>query len=103
METEKLFVYGIFLDEDRRQRYGMSNPHYTTVPGYITVGGHIVEAVQVENKNIALTGVLVDMDSSRWEPLDRLEAGYNRVKVKTVTGEEAWMYEGKFAKNSLSK
>lgn len=90
--TEKLFVYGIFLDEYNRNAYGMSNPKYCTVPGYITVGHGIVQAVPVEDKKIALTGLLVDMDSSRWTPLDRLEGGYERAKVKTHNGIEAWMY-----------
>lgn len=95
METEKLFVYGIFLDEGNRASFGMSNPEYRTVSGYLTKGSRIVSAYPVEDKRVALTGLLVDMDSSRWEPLDRLEGGYNRVKVTTTSGEKAWMYEGK--------
>lgn len=74
--------------------YGMYNPRYTTVPGYITVGGGIVEAVEVGNQSIALTGLLVDMDSSRWANLDALEGAYDRKKVTTHDG-EAWMYVGK--------
>lgn len=90
--TEKLFVYGIFLGEGQRNAYGMTNPRYATVPGYITVGHHIVQAVPVNSKDIALTGLLVDMDSSRWRPLDSLEGGYDRVKVVTDGNVEAWMY-----------
>lgn len=91
-KTEKLFVYGIFLDESRRDRFGMTKPYYSTVPGYITRGSGIVQAVEVEDKQIALTGLLVDMDSSRWAPLDALEGGYDRVKVSTHDGVQAWMY-----------
>lgn len=90
--TEKLFVYGIFLDERNRDRYGMTNPEYTTVPGYITIGSGIVQAMPVDDNNIALTGLMVDMDSERWERLDALEGGYDRIKVKTHYGDEAWMY-----------
>lgn len=91
-KTERLFVYGIFLDEDRRQHYGMSNPRYTTIPGFITVGKGIVQAVRVQDKSIALTGVSVDMDADRWGPLDALEGGYDRIKVKDDKGEELFMY-----------
>lgn len=90
--TEKLFVYGIFLDENNRNRFGMSNPQYATVPSFVTVGGHIVKAVRVDQKEVALTGLLVDMDSSRWEPLDSLEGGYDRIKVVTTDHEETYMY-----------
>jgi gamma-glutamylcyclotransferase (GGCT)/AIG2-like uncharacterized protein YtfP len=90
--TEKLFVYGIFLDEVNRNSYGMTNPKYTTVPGYITMGGHIVKAVHVEDKSIALTGLIVDMDSERWQGLDSLEGGYDRIAITTVDGTNAFMY-----------
>lgn len=90
--TEKLFVYGIFLDEYMRNSHGMTNPHYSTVPGYLTVGHGIVQAMPVNDQSIALTGLLVDMDSSRWGPLDRLEGGYDRVKVTTYDNTIAWMY-----------
>lgn len=91
-KTEKLFVYGIFLGESNRQTYGMTNPQYATVPGYITVGGQIVQAQPVQSQDVALTGLLVDMGSTRWQGLDALEGGYDRVKVKTTTGVEAFMY-----------
>lgn len=90
--TEKLFVYGIFLDEYNRDAYGMSNPKYTTVPGFITIGAGIVQAMPVSDQNIALTGLVVDMDSTKWRPLDSLEGGYDRVKVRTNSGDDAWMY-----------
>jgi hypothetical protein len=91
-KTEKLFVYGIFLNEYNRDMYGMSNPDYQTVKGYITVGGHIVQAVAVENQDVALTGLVVDMDSNRWGGLDSLEGGYDRIKIKTTNNIEAFMY-----------
>ena len=96
VSTEKLFVYGIFLGEGNRKRFGMSNPEYATVRGYLTRGDYIVCAYPVKDKNTTLTGLLVDMDSSGWEQLDRLEHGYDRVKVTTTSGEEAWMYQGKY-------
>lgn len=87
----KLFVYGIFLGKAQRDAYGMSNARYTTVPGYITVGSYIVEAVKVDEPSIQLTGLLVDVDPEQWPSIDSLEGGYERIKVKTLSG-EAWMY-----------
>ena len=89
---DKLFVYGIFLDEENRKDYGMSNPQYTTVPGYLTVGSYIVRAVQTDNTSVALTGLLVDIDPDMWPSLDSLEAGYDRIKVRDVSGDIAYMY-----------
>ena len=89
---DKLFVYGIFLDEENRKDYGMSNPQYTTVPGYLTVGSYIVKAVQTDNTSVALTGLLVDIDPAMWPSLDSLEAGYDRIKVRDVSGNIAYMY-----------
>ena len=89
---DKLFVYGIFLDEENRTEYGMSNPQYTTVPGYLTVGSYIVRAVQTDNTSVALTGLLVDIDPDMWPSLDSLEAGYDRIKVRDVSGDIAYMY-----------
>jgi len=89
---DKLFVYGIFLDEGNRNAYGMSNPHYATVPNWATVGGYIVEAVPC--KGATLTGLLVDMDETRWERLDQLERGYIRTTVQTTEGINAYMYAG---------
>lgn len=103
-ELNKLFVYGIFLGEGMREQYGMSNANYAVVPGYVTVsvGGSIVEAVPVDNEGVMLTGLLVDVapksfgytgiERDTWEALDGLEAGYDRIKVKTSGGQEAWMY-----------
>lgn len=88
----KLFVYGIFLDEGRRKEYGMTNPQYDTVLNHITIGDSIVTAVPVAPKfGTALTGLLVDMYGS-WEELDALERAYNRIKVTTDGGVEAYMY-----------
>ena len=89
---DKLFVYGIFLDEENRKDYGMSNPQYTTVPGYLTVGSYIVKAVRTDNTSVALTGLLVDIDPDMWPSLDSLEAGYDRIKVRDVSGDIAYMY-----------
>ena len=89
---DKLFVYGIFLDEENRKDYGMSNPQYTTVPGYLTVGSYIVKAVQTDNTSVALTGLLVDIDPDMWPSLDSLEARYDRIKVRDVSGDIAYMY-----------
>lgn len=99
-ETEKLFVYGIFLNESTRQSYGMTNPKYATVKGYMTIGSHIVEAIPVDSEDIALSGLIVDIPKEldgrdNWARLDSLEAGYTRIKINTCQGEEAWMYEGR--------
>lgn len=92
LATEKLFVYGIFLDGDNRARYEMTNPSYDTVPGYLTVGHHIVSAVRTDENSVALTGLLVDVPDKIFPYLDSLEAGYYRVKVNTSGGTEAFMY-----------
>lgn len=92
----KLFVYGIFLGEMQRNAYGMSNPHYATVPDYVTIGGIIVEAVKVDKKfGCALTGLIVDVDPQYWEMLDRLESGYTREIVETTDREKVFMYVGR--------
>lgn len=90
---DKLFVYGIFLDQSNREAYGMSNPRYATVKGYATVAkyGNIVEAVDFGIDTIALTGLTVDVDPTYWASLDRLEGGYDRIEVATSNG-NAWMY-----------
>lgn len=88
----RLFVYGIFLGQDCRDRYGMTNPVYATVPGYATYGRHIVQAFPVGNQNIALTGLTVDVDPEKWESIDRLESGYARKLVLTDSNEEVYMY-----------
>lgn len=95
IELNKLFVYGIFLGKGAREAYGMSNPGYATVPGFITVGGQIVEAIRVDSDKVMLTGLLVDVDPSKWERIDKLESNYDRIKVKTYTRIEAWMYVAK--------
>jgi len=91
-EYEKLFVYGIFLGEGMRNAYEMKNPSYSTVPQYVTVGEGIVQAVKVDAKGVALTGLLVDVPKSVWPRLDRLETGYSRVRVKTHGNTTAFMY-----------
>lgn len=98
-------MYGIFLDELMRQRYGMSNPRYATVEGFATVGannsGTIVEAIPVRSGNFYLTGLVVDVSPDiespygtvdNWARLDRLEGAYDRIKVDTTDGQECWMY-----------
>lgn len=104
----KLFVYGIFLDEKQRLAFGMSKPQYATVQGYATrgieiSGNTIVEAVPDER--YTLTGLVVDVlhhispsgigSIDNWGRLDSLEAGYDRIKVRTTDGEYCWMYVAK--------
>lgn len=113
---EKLFVYGIFLDKQNRTRYGMSSPAYDTVKDYITCGDHIVQAFAVPHyMQASLTGLVVNVSPTiarkyeewdgelrktitrdytvdTWDSLDALEAGYDRIKIKTISGVEAWMY-----------
>jgi hypothetical protein len=86
----RLFVYGIFLGEDMRNKYGMSNPRYATVPGFATMGDYIVQAFAVANESIQLTGLIVDIDPYFWEKTDRLESNYDRIKVITSMGESVW-------------
>lgn len=89
----KLFVYGIFLAEVRRQQYGMTNPRYATVRDYLTIGDYIVQAHHVPGADLALTGLLVDVPTNYdWKPLDQLEGGYNRTIVTTTDGERAYIY-----------
>lgn len=97
----KLFVYGIFLSEPTRYRYGMSNPKYAVVKGYSTVQkyGNIVEAVYVGG-SAGLTGLLVDVRPAYWEHIDLLEHGYDRIEVETINGERAWMYAAKEVRNA---
>lgn len=93
--ANRLFVYGIFLDERTRQAYGMSDPEYDTVLDYTTYGHHIVTAYKQKKSGLALTGLVVEVDPKRWADIDRLEAGYDRIKVKTTSGVTSWMYAGK--------
>lgn len=89
-----LFVYGIFLDQRMRDNYGMYNAHYATVPGWLTVGQGIVEAVRTDTRNAELTGLLVEVDPRHWDRLDALEAGYDRIIVK-INGDDTYMYVGR--------
>lgn len=101
-KNKRLFVYGIFLDEERRRYYGMTNPEYATVPDYCTYGTYIVEAVYAPKRGLALTGLIVDMPAfvmddkgktvDNWAELDALEYNYRRKTVTTSDGEEVWMY-----------
>ena len=91
-EPTKLFVYGIFLNEYNRERYGMTNPSYDTVLDFATFGHGIVQASYLPGGNLSLTGLLVDYDPEVWENLDRLEGGYDRIIVTTTRGERAYMY-----------
>lgn len=91
-KTDRLFVYGIFLDWENRVEYGMSNPEYTTVLDYATFGGGIVEAVHIPGLGLSLTGLAVDMNPDGWQRLDQLEYGYDRVIVTTTDGERVYMY-----------
>lgn len=94
--TNRLFVYGIFLGQDMRERYGMANPKYATVPNYATFGEHIVQAVYIEGAgDLALTGLTVDVDPTCWDRLDALEAGYDRALVTTDNDEQVYMYVAK--------
>lgn len=90
--NNKLFVYGIFLGKRMRDAYGMTDPEYATVSGYLTVGHDIVQAVKIDDKSIALTGLLVDVDPEEWRNIDRLEGGYDRIEIETNNGTKAWMY-----------
>lgn len=101
----KLFVYGIFLSERLREAYYMKDASYDTVANFSTVGkggvnSTIVEAVVDEGKT--LTGLVVDVEPTvvfgdsvfdNWDRLDKLEHGYDRVKITTNSGVEAWMYK----------
>ena len=93
----RLFVYGIFLDVENRFHYGMSNPEYAVVPDYVTrqCGMGIVEAVKVDGLGLGLTGFTVDVKPLKWPDIDRLEASYDRIVVRTLDGEDVYMYVAK--------
>lgn len=90
-------MYGIFLSEHNRREFGMSSPVYATVLNYATFGGSIVEAIHIPNAGLSLTGLVVDVDPSRWGDIDSLEGGYDRSIVTTTDGETVYMYTGKNA------
>ena len=94
---QMLFVYGIFLEEGTRYRYKLyEEPRYATVQGYVTWGSHIATAYSVDDKDIILTGLVIDIpDDYDWAAIDRLEGGYNRVEITTEQGDKAFMYVGK--------
>lgn len=113
MTSNKLFVYGIFLSEDTRKTYGMTNPRYATVLDYVTTGcgDSIVGAKKLGHKydqpryeRYELSGLIVNVPPKRitpqgvvsnWERLDRLEGAYDRKMVRTTDGEQCWMYVAK--------
>lgn len=101
IQSNKLFVYGIFLGERMRDSYGMTNPTYATVRGYATFGNHIVQATHIEGSEevgLELTGLVVDVDPDRWHDVDRLEAGYDREVITTSHNEQAYIYVSKESK-----
>jgi gamma-glutamylcyclotransferase (GGCT)/AIG2-like uncharacterized protein YtfP len=93
---DRLFVYGIFLSHAMRQEYGMDNPRYATVKDYATFAatrdGTIVESARVQGLDLVLTGLVVDVNPTRWEDIDSLERGYDRIRVTTTDRQEVWMY-----------
>jgi gamma-glutamylcyclotransferase (GGCT)/AIG2-like uncharacterized protein YtfP len=93
-KLQKLFVYGIFLDENNRRAFGMHNPEYAVVADYATytIGGSIVMAYHVPGAGLGLTGLVCDVEPSKWERLDQLEGAYDRITITTKDGERAWMY-----------
>jgi hypothetical protein len=90
--TNRLFVYGIFLGQERRDEYGMYNANYATVPGFITKGNYIVQAEPTDEPSAELTGLTVDVDPRKWPMIDSLEMGYDRVLVTTSNNEVVNMY-----------
>lgn len=93
---DRLFVYGVFLSKYNRDRYGMSNPRYATVKDYATFAlmqrGGIVEAARVTGLGLEMTGLIVDVDPTRWDDIDSLEHGYDRVQIVTTANERAYIY-----------
>jgi hypothetical protein len=74
----------------------MSNPRYATVLDYVTFGHRIVQAQYIPKVGFSLTGLVVELpDNYDWQPLDILEAGYNRELVTTTSGEKVFMYTAK--------
>lgn len=96
-----LFVYGIFLGEDDRKAFGMSYPEYDTVEDYATygIGASIVEARHKPGLGLELTGLIVDVNPAAWPALDRLEQGYDRIKITATSGIHAYMYVAKEVKS----
>ena len=95
--VNKLFVYGIFLDANTREFYGMGNGvTYATVRGYATFGGYIVKACKMPWDRYTVTGLLITLpDGFNWEPVDALEGGYERIIVTTTDKTNAYMYAGR--------
>lgn len=101
---DHLFVYGIFLGADMRYKYDMTSPTYDTVPGFVTFGEYIVQAVPVDPTiDVSLTGLVVDVDPDRWKDIDELESNYERIMVRTSRGKEVYMYAAKGTLASLAE
>lgn len=93
-QVNRLFVYGIFLNEDNRAVYNMTNPRYAVVKGYKTVfiqPPKVIGAVKSTSTDV-LSGLLVNIDPRYWRAIDMLEQGYDRILIRTTLGEEAYMY-----------
>jgi hypothetical protein len=105
IKTVNLFVYGIFLNQSNRDDYFMVNPRYATVKGFVTKGQHIVTAVPSNDPHVALTGLIVDIldDETNWRWLDSLETGYDRILIKTTSGEVAYMYAARGTGNRVTE
>lgn len=96
---EKLFVYGIFLDQGNREDYGMLKATYATQPGFKTVGSYIVRAVRTDSEEDSLTGLLINnTDAVKWDRLDGLEAAYKRIAVEEWSQVTIWVNDGRLVK-----
>lgn len=89
----KFFFYGIFLSEHQRKSMGIHGPaKYATVLDYATYGQEIVMAHFQADAGLSLTGLVIDVPSHVIPALDALEFGYKRKQLKTVQGEQVYMY-----------
>lgn len=101
----KFFSYGIFIDghlpttakdsahyrtEGIYPQYSYQRGKYATVAGYKTVGHHVVMAVPDETAT--LTGIVYEIDNDQLRKLDRIEAGYKRITVRTEQGDDVIIY-----------
>jgi len=90
--VNRLFVYGIFLNERTGDIFDLRYVDYAIVRDMATRAdgpGSIVQAVPAPG--LALTGLVVEVPEENWQRLDRLERGYKRIEVDTSEG-PAWMY-----------
>lgn len=95
MKPNRFFVYGIFLDQSMRDRFGMYNARYTTVKGFVTRGFGIVQAERTQDTGLSLTGLSLTINPDKIPALDRLEGGYDRIIVRTDNDELVFMYAKK--------